>query len=53
MNEPPEPQRRSAVELKPVAQKDSERERRAMDDRYEAARRWIGDDEESAVRGID
>lgn len=52
MNEPPEPQRRSAREMKAVAQKDSER-RRAMDDRYEAARRWIGDDEESAVRGID
>jgi hypothetical protein len=50
MNEPVEPPRR---ELKPVAKKDTERERRAMDDRYEAARRWIGEDDESAVRGFD
>jgi hypothetical protein len=53
MNEPVESPGRSPRERNPVAKKDTERARRAMDDRYEAARRWIGDDDESAVRGID
>jgi hypothetical protein len=53
MNEPAEPERRRTREMKPVSKQDNERERRVIEARYEAARRWIGDDEESAVRGID
>jgi hypothetical protein len=53
MNEPADHQRRRNREIKPVTKQDSERERRAMDERYEAVRRWIGEDDEPAIRGID
>jgi hypothetical protein len=53
MNERADQQRRRTHEMKAVSKKDTDRERRALDDRYEAVRRWIGDDDESAIRGID
>jgi hypothetical protein len=39
--------RRSANEA------DDARTRKAMDARFEAVRRWIGDDDDAACRGID
>jgi hypothetical protein len=53
MNEQPEHQRRQTKEIKPVRQGDSDRERTAMDDRCDAVRRWIDDNDDPAVRGID
>ena len=44
---------RSRSQLKPVSKKDTNRERRAVEDRYEAVRRWIDEDDEPAIRGID
>lgn len=52
MNEPAA-QQRSRSQLKPVSKKDTDRERRAVEDRYEAVRRWIDDGDEPAIRGID
>jgi hypothetical protein len=53
MSEPAEHQRRRTRDMKTVTKKDTDRERRAMDDRCEAVRRWIDDDDEPAIRGID
>jgi len=53
MNETAEHERRRNRELKSVAKKDTDRARRAVDDRCEAVRRWIDDEDEPAIRGID
>jgi hypothetical protein len=37
----------------PVPDGDDDRSRKAIDERYEAVRRWIDDDDEPVVRGID
>ena len=50
MKEVAEPQRRTRDEK---SKKNTEREHHAVDERYEAARRWIGDDDDAAIRGID
>ena len=50
MKEAAEPQRRSR-DTGP--KKDTERERHAIDERCEATRRWIDDEDEAAIRGID
>lgn len=52
MNEPAASQR-SRSQQKPVSKKDTDRERRAVQERYEAVRRWIDDGDEPAIRGID
>jgi hypothetical protein len=51
MREPDRHQRPSRDSRKPGA--DEERERRAVIERSEAHRRWIGDDGDGACRGID
>src|SRR4051812_45976482 len=53
MNEPSERQRSPSRDVKNERRGDSGRERRAMDDRCAAVRRWIDEDDEPAVRGID
>jgi len=53
MSQPSEHLRRPTLEMKAVSKKDTDRARRAVDDRYEAVRRWIDEDEEHAIRGID
>ena len=53
MNEPAESQRRRTRDTRTVTKGDTDRERRAMSERCDAARRWIDDADEPAIRGID
>jgi hypothetical protein len=56
MKGPSENQRRRSHQFdgnRSPAEADDARTRRAMDDRFAAVRRWIGDDDDAAFRGID
>lgn len=53
MNKPPDPSERKTKEVKTEPKRDSGRERRAMNERCDAVKRWIDDGDEPAVRGID
>jgi hypothetical protein len=53
MNETPDPPERKTKEMKAEPKRDSGRERRAMNERCDAVKRWIDDGDEPAVRGID
>ena len=53
MNETPDHQTKKSKEQKAEPKRDSGRERRAMNERCDAVKRWIDDGDEPAVRGID
>ncbi len=53
MDKTPDHQKRSTREMKAEPKRDSGRERRAMNERCDAVKRWIDDGDEPAIRGID
>lgn len=53
MNETPDQPKRPTKEMKAEPKKDSGRERRAINERCDAVKRWIDDGDEPAIRGID
>ena len=53
MNKTSDRSERSTKEMKAEPKRDSGRERRAMNERCDAVKRWIDDGDEPAIRGID